>query len=697
MIKKCLNIISLLLVVSLNQVFAQASASNTYFWMTVGSLHNLYSNFGSEIETGRTNRTADQADGMRWPALYRTQDMQAAKGLWIGTTNFTDAKGTFPYKVIHVGPRSTAGQQPGETYPVNFKMVSKYSPTQVFVDGVQSYKDFIEDHDVDPSMKWDRMIDNVVHTPLGLTMHRKVISFSQLFHDNYIVYDYVFTNTGITDDNGSKRNPVGTLDNVYVYFLNRYGINRDVQPVIGDPIAYGKNLVNDFRGDTSNPGPAKYFPSNTDNNDLRVGFAWHGYYPSFTGGYDNIGGPIFKQATGHIAGDTVGRLGAYQFVGWATLHADKSTTDTTDDPRQPSTTSYEGSDGPLVSAGAIDQFSQTAMEGQWKMMTKGHIVPRHADLLTPTTGDPALNTSGGQSMGIGYGPYTIAPSESIHIVIAELAAGLSRDASIQIGRAFKASSSAPITYNGTTKSKNEWVFTGKDSLFASVRRALENYGSGWNIPQPPAPPVTVNVFSRANKVHIDWVSSNDPKIDGWEVWRASAQYDSTYYRIWEGPASATSFDDTLASFDVAYYYYVSAIGKASDNTGIGKTPAGRLTSGRYYTQTYAPAYRRLASSKALVKSNVRIVPNPYNINGGGLLYPGQQDKIVFKNIPAICTIRIYSELGELINTINHTDETGSQDYFLTTSSGQIIVSGLYIAVIETPQGDRGMYKFVVIR
>ena len=80
-----------------------------------------------------------------------------------------------------------------------------------------------------------------------------------------------------------------------------------------------------------------------------------------------------------------------------------------------------------------------------------------------------------------------------------------------------------------------------------------------------------------------------------------------------------------------------------------------------------------------------------------MLYPGQPDKIVFKNIPAICTIRIYSELGELINTLNHTDETGSHDYNLTTSYGQIIVSGVYIAVVETPQGDRGIYKFVVIR
>ncbi|MDD8016820.1 MAG: T9SS type A sorting domain-containing protein [Bacteroidota bacterium] len=678
--------------------FVIAQESNTYKWMTVGSLHNLFSNYGSEIETGRTGKTADQADGLRWPALYRTQDMQAAKAIWIGTTNYTDAKGTFVHKIVHVGPRPTAGSYAGETFPVLFKMTSKYDPPLVYVDGVQTYNTLVENDDVDPTMKWDRMIDNVDNTPIGLTMHRKIIAFGQPYHDNYIVYDYTFTNTGLIDDKGTKR-ANATLNNVYVYFLNRYGINRDVQPVIGDPVAYGKNLVTDFRGDTTNPGPAKYFSTNTDNNDLRVGFAWHGYYPGFTGGYDNIGGPIFKQATGHVAGDTVGRLGAYQFVGWATLHADKSPSDTSDDTKQPSTTSYEGSDGQYVSAGSIDQYNPAAMDGQWAMITKGHVIPRHADLLTPTTGDPSLGNSGGQSMAVGYGPYTIAPSESIHIVVAELAAGLSRDASIQIGRAFKASSSAPITFNGVTKSKNDWVFTGKDSLFQSVRRALANYQSGWNISQPPPPPTTVNIFSRANKIHMEWLVPNDPKIDGWEIWRASAQYDSTYYKIWEGPASATSYDDTLGRFDVAYYYYIASIGKASDNTGVGNTPLGRLTSSRYYTQTYTPAYRRLGASLALVKSNIRIVPNPYNLGADArnLLFPGQQDKIVFKNIPGICTIKIYSELGELIKTLDHTNETGSQDYNLTTSSNQIIVSGIYIAVIETPKGERSIHKFVVIR
>jgi hypothetical protein len=616
--RKFLLLLPLLLTVS---SFVSAQTDNRYMWMTIGSLHNLFSNYGSEIELGRTGKDADEDDGLRWPGIYRTQDMQSAKGIWIGCTNYTDAKGTWQYKVVHVGPRNTSLSLPGETIPVVFTMTSKYPRSHVFVDGVEWDNIEIDDHGVDPSMKWDRQIDNVALTPLGLTMHRKVIGFAQPYHDNYLIYDYTFTNTGIIDAAGTKRADV-TLNNVMIYFQNRFGINRDVQPVIGDPISYGKNTVIDVRGDTTNPGPAKYFLTNTDNNDLRVSFAWHGFYPAFTGGYDNIGGPIFTQVSSHVAGDTVGRLGAYQFVGWATLHADKSTHDTTDDIHQPSTTTHEDSDpsaNSFVGSGNLDQYNKNAMAGQWKTMTKGHVLPRHADLLTPTSGDPSLGTSGGQSMGMGYGPYTIAPSESIHIVIAEVAAGISREASIAIGRAFKANRTAPITYNGVTKTKDDWVFTGKDSLFQTVRRALANYSSGYNIPMGPPPPLTVHVNTQVDKIHIEWTAPNSPLIDGWQVWRASAQYDSTYYKIWDGPAAATAFDDTLVSYNVPYYYYIVSVGKPADNTGVGNTPAGRLTSSRYASQTYWAAYRRrgtgVATGAADVPSEFGLAqnyPNPFN-------------------------------------------------------------------------------------
>ena len=73
-------------------------------WINAGSLHNWYSEIGSELEEGFVLR---QQYGMQWPAIYRAQDMQAARGWWIGARNFTDENGVnFPYKVITVGPRN---------------------------------------------------------------------------------------------------------------------------------------------------------------------------------------------------------------------------------------------------------------------------------------------------------------------------------------------------------------------------------------------------------------------------------------------------------------------------------------------------------------------------------------------------------------------------------------------------------------
>jgi hypothetical protein len=81
---------------------------------------------------------------------------------------------------------------------------------------------------------------------------------------------------------------------------------------------------------------------------------------------------------------------------------------------------------------------------------------------------------------------------------------------------------------------------------------------------------------------------------------------------------------------------------------------------------------------------------------------------MFLDIPGYCKIRIYSERGDLINTIIHDDGSGDQAWFLTTSSRQVVVSGIYIAYIEVTQdpedtaytykkGDSIYKKFIVIR
>ena len=103
--------------------------------MSIGNLHNWYSAAGSEVEIGRTGQISDQQDGLRWPAFYRVQDNQAAKGLWLGAKNFYDpvVDKTYEHKVVHAGPRHLNIQ--GETIPVELTMYGRYDHPNVIVDG----------------------------------------------------------------------------------------------------------------------------------------------------------------------------------------------------------------------------------------------------------------------------------------------------------------------------------------------------------------------------------------------------------------------------------------------------------------------------------------------------------------------------------------------------------------------------------
>jgi hypothetical protein len=664
------------------------SATSQVKWLAAGSLHNWFSQMGCEIEVGRSS-SADQQDGLQWPAWYGYQDCQAAKGLWIGTVNFTDQSNVnYPYKVVHVGPRVRGT---GEFIPIKFEMVSKVEPPEILVDGVPALGKDVDNDRVDPTIKPDRMIVNEVNTAIGITMKRTIMQFSQQYHDNYMVMDYVFTNTGNVNADPAIELPNKTLDSVYFYFQYRYSVCADVRYVIGNATSWGKNAMNDARGDGVKPDPP--------GEQYRAQFVWHGKFPPFTA-YDNIGGPIWPGVGDpYDVTDTTGRLGAAQFVGHVTLHADKSTTDSTDDPEQPRTTSWEGSDEPNTSGN--DQFNVSRMTDEYtNWIRRGHIKGRHADAVEPQgkfdepIGDPALGTPGGFSNCDGYGPYRLAPGESIHIVMAEGANGLSRDRCISIGRRFR-------NNQISAKAKNDSVLTGKDSLFLTFKRAMANYNSGYNIPSQPPPPAFLYVTS-GDPISLTWdvFDPGDPNLKGFRVYRATGRYDTEYEMIHEGSPTERSFDDASAIRGVAYYYYVVTVGDPALNTGVGETPQTVLLSNRIYTQTFVPAYLKAKRPAGQTLSDIRIVPNPYSISSdpSALRFSGEPDKIAFFNIPGNCRIRIYTELGELVNEIMHTDGSGDAYWNSISATRQVIVSGIYIVVFEDlDTGERTFRKLAVIR
>ena len=388
----------------------------------------------------------------------------------------------------------------------------------------------------------------------------------------------------------------------------------------------------------------------------------------------------------------MGRLGSSQFLGVVTLHADKSSSDSSDDVTQPSTTAYESSDQGLFLAGA-NAFNADQMTQEYGLMSKGHTA-RQAKVVEPS-GDyalqrtpPDLGTSGGLSFSNGYGPYTLAPGESVRIVWAEAASGISREEQVRTGRMYKRKQ-----INDETKDRV--VMQGRDSLFQTFRRAIDNYQSGFTLPMPPHPPLTFDVNSGGDKISLLWtVDPSDPTpISGFRIYRAQTFVDSAYKLIYEAGPGETSYDDVSPIRGVDYFYYIVAVGE--NQSGGPGTPAGKLISDRYYTQTYDPA--RLQRQAGTSLNQIRIVPNPFNISGGNnVRFPG--DRIAFYNIPGQCTIKIYTELGELIKTIEHTNGSGDEFWYQVTSSNQIVVSGIYIAVItDNTTGEKQIAKFAVIR
>ncbi len=774
-----------------------ASAQYAVKWMDIGSFQSWYSSAGCEYEE---QRVTVQQDGCRWPAIHPNQDMIAAKGLWIGVRNWKDPKdnSVWPYKVVHFGPRYNGDAS--EFVPQELTTTDRFALPQVVVDGNPSYSIPPDVDNTNPGQKMDRLIYDSVRTYIGLTMVRKLIGFSQQFNDNYVIHDYTFINTSSQP-----------LDSIRILLQYRYAVCAETRYVVGtNSSGWGINENNSVSG-VDGPSPATTFfggqvlksdPVNKYD-DVRAIYSWQGNYkssgydfnvpgmPGLGGGAptsDNIGGPIWLNSSaqpGPPANDTTGRLGAAQFIGVCTIHADTSPTDTTDDPGQPSTTAYISSDDAFNQANSITQFNGGIMQTEYQMMSLGQNVgwingavswsgQRMADKVG-VYGDPSFGTTGGMSAAQGYGPYNLAPGQSFHIVMAEAAAGLSREACISVGHRFKWGEITPAQ-------KDDSVYTGRDSLFQTFRRAILNYHSGYSIPQPPLPPPTFTVTSGGDRISLTWTApSGGPTVTGYNIYRAQGLVDSAYTLLFHASPGVTSYDDKSAIRGFDYYYYITSVGNASDNNGTGGTPAGvALQSGRYLTQTYDPAkllrpgvsapvkavftvsgittppplhavyinngaiftvrslnltgvspnmsgeivctgtgdpeatgvlirssaagdslirFSTTQNSSASLNDVIRIVPNPFNISAAQnvLRYPGEPNQIAFLNIPPECTIKIYTELGQLIKTLQHINGSGDEYWDCTTSSNQIVVSGVYIVVFQTPKGQTAIKKFVVIR
>ncbi|MCX7984206.1 MAG: hypothetical protein N3A63_04825 [Bacteroidetes bacterium] len=718
--------IALWMVASVQLIEAQVQGHQEIRWMRVSSLHHWFSNGVVEIEYGRRSRsqlTTDQLDGLNWPGEYTlNKGVNVGKSLWIGTTNFKDpvTNQTYPYKVVSLGRLNLYIDS--DVFPVEFKLIGKFPHPSVIVDGVKATERDIDDvvDEYNPNLPCDRMIYNRAHTSIGITITRRVYAFTQQYHDNYFIYEYEFVNTGIIDNKGTKMNPHPTLTGVVFHWQHRYGFAgesyQDQPPWAPTGASWGLNTINDAVGQD----PSHTLPPP---NNFRAVLSYYG--------------PVSTEGT---VDEDIGRPNPYNgktmagtcFAGVVVLHADKSSTDHSDDPKQPTTTRFMGSD---KDAQTVNQYDAALMTLKYQYMTAGHPTQTHAEQIGKNQwGWPTgfANTWGGDPGGYaaaqGFGPYTMAPNDTIRIIFAEGVAGIMNDRALvnEIAQSWfkktppRGLNAYPLPPNAPTPTttdrneyKNWWVFTGKDSLFQTFRRAIENFKSGYSIPQPPPPPSKFMVQSGGKQITLTWEGPEaeaHPNFDGYEVYRSEGRTDTTFSKIFSCNKSnlTHTFVDRTARRGFNYYYYIVSKDDGTRNT---VQPGVPLVSSKFYTMTNTPAYLTRLPGERL--SDIRIVPNPWNIRSRSLYFgldPTSQDRLVFYELPPYCVIRIYTETGDLIETINHTDGSGVEFWHSLTSSRQVVVSGVYIAYIEVTsdyyndqgelvfkKGDNVFKKFIIIR
>lgn len=670
-------------------------------WLAVGDYAQLYSEADGRVQDG---------EGSMWPLIEgQINHHHNSQTLWVAVKDFTDPDGeTWPAKVAHSGPR-TAGL--GEVFPQEFRMVSRHEDPEVIVDGLPSFQTVADIDEVNPDLKADRVIYSTLNTVNGVRVDRTVRAFSQEHHDDYHLWEYTFTNTGNVDDDPEAELDQ-TLNDVYFIFMKRWLGGSSAQSVIGGGVTWGYNFMEDQVGD----GMEDY------DTDLRAALTWQGNEPTFTR-WDPIGSPAIESSWALSDADSTGRLLIDEFMFRGFLHADASPTDPNDDPSQPSAMRWYFADN-WLSAGQ-DHQDRTRSQREYEFFEQGHRHPHHADVVEPD-GDfahpsgelPALESPGGMKNGQGFGPYTLEPGESIDLVIVEGVTGLDQEeATVEIGRKFKqlwlqGNQYGDIEYDadgdGVIESdevmdKNEWVMTSRDSAFKMIRKARANYESGYEIPQPPLPPASFEVTSGVNEVRLDWTVFDGADPQGFEIYRTRNQPQGAvedgfqYQLVHEAGPEERSYVDSDVIRGIGYYYYIQSVGPVNtDDTGM--TPTGKpLKSSRYYTQTYDPATLKRAPGEAL--SDSRVVPNPYNLaSDQNVRWPGQQDRIGFLNIPGQATIKIYTERGDLVESIEHTDGSGDAYWDLTTLANQVVVSGVYIAFIQDNEtGESITRKFSIVR
>ncbi len=725
--KNKILIISIFIIFACLLIFSSAQA-DIYRWIRQGNLWVRAFDSGHQSETAGCNMATYYVGDKNAPG-HSYQNFLRCAGLRFGCANWPNPETGEIMPVKLAGAPYGTSDETANTFAVpdaegfTLRRYFRNPPPVVMLGNDVLSEPFpIEEGAdvVDPSKvpgTADVVVVSKVRNWMGLELDYKVMAWSQKNHDDYVIWDITITNTGNIDPDDEIENEGVDIDSLFI--MRQYEI---------------------FPNESEKEWNSWYGCCPGDS--LRITYS----YPYRRKGtdYDDFG--YVQSSTGWIRGPVWG--------GEAILYVQKSWDDPSDDPAQPQMHAVAGPDDL-----PFKHESGTKGPTDWKLvydvMNLGYSPVRPTPYMEGTY--PGTHHDVPPDMRpvkylddfewwfwhavtmCSMGPFDLPYGKSLRIVYALAGGSITTEQAWEIGKAWKEGNcvwpedqTEPIddlaeyypafgrypdlapTYND--QAKDRWICTGRDSLFKNAMAAQWAFKNDYNVPVPPPAP-SVKVTPKPDRITIEWWYEPGTEIPsdlaGFRVYRAIGNSDywqtasgvvtGKFEKIAEVDKNTFSFDDETAERGQAYFYYVTAFDDGTQNGPDFDGKIRSLESGHYLNRTTQGAHLTRAPGKSL--SEIRVVPNPFNIRAAerGLQWKGENDKIMFMNLPPVCTIKIYSESGDLIKTLHHTDGSGDEPWgvlseeWSTTETGQIIVSGIYIAHIETPDGQSTNLKFVVVR
>jgi hypothetical protein len=628
-------------------------------------------------------------------------------GVWIVSRN----------NMIPGGP-PTYAPEPAETEVYTAGLQDGTYGVSSVLEPLDLRKNYIESTGFNPLLP-EEMTDGFWYTNTGIRVTRRSYVWSYPGYSDFIIYDYVFKNTGEYISNVTKRlvpNPDTTLTNqtlrnIYIVFHNGVSVSTK------SPIAFHCELFAVAAGGFGWQ-PASYhdYYHRYDSDELVFSTNYNGGKspPPWTQSYCVKPNEAWKQRFGD-------ELLSPAAFGWLALYADPL-------PGQPARSS------PRADVLRIDSHKLGQLNGQqldlesfrgWANNPKARA---YTFAVSPDT-QTVLGNNGNRMnfYTFSYGPYTLAPGDSVRITLAEIA--------------------GVMDYNEVIAGDPNGHFP--DSTIAAIRRNAVNarnavrWGRGAvvngiplaaDVPEPPPPPsaraINATIGTEHPIIAVTWDKRAETTqftdgsgtvfyhglddLDGYRIYK-STDFQFTvagespafrgaawtllkdlpkaeFAQHWDSELGRYRLEDTSVAFGFQYVYYVSAYRRnvASWTSANGTIVHGipELASGDVNRTRPVAAAPGPISPDDPRYFDIFVVPNPYDPTDP-LRNFGNDEKIEFRNMPERASIRIYNIYGDLVWEDEHgPDAEGSLSgtYVwknLKTKSGIRVASGLYIYYVES--------------